>query len=257
MVSNQRRPSDTELLATQLNRIDLWLQRLGPDNHGFKLAPGSELASDDLLLDPYQGSNAAWTLLSHAVDHLHMLRTAVIEARTLQMFAPYSLLRVALENACAAVWLLAPDAQNERVQRRLQHATGDVRNGERVKQLIGRPGPRTQQEQVDQLKSLAAAAGLDPREATTTPTYLSIVQSVGVEMGDPQLLELLWRMGSGIAHGDIWATLSVPDRVELPSTTPGIANMSVTASWVSLITMTMTAADVIERAWLLFSQRSK
>src|SRR5882672_614915 len=53
------------------------------------------------------------------------------------MYAPFSLVRAALENACAAVWMLQPPRRADRLARRLRFAVTDIRNGEQVNQVIG------------------------------------------------------------------------------------------------------------------------
>jgi hypothetical protein len=45
--------------------------------------------------------------------------------------------RAALENACAAVWMLQPPRRADRLARRLRFAVTDIRNGEQVNQVIG------------------------------------------------------------------------------------------------------------------------
>ncbi|MFF0372600.1 hypothetical protein [Micromonospora sp. NPDC005087] len=76
-------------------------------------------------------SHAAWHSLSHAVDHLNCLRTLLKDAHMMHMYAPYPIPR-GVENACAAVWLLAPDDRAERILRRLRLAALDIRGGPSV-----------------------------------------------------------------------------------------------------------------------------
>ncbi|TDC47630.1 hypothetical protein E1258_28450 [Micromonospora sp. KC207] len=92
-----------------LDKIDPWLKRMDPDGPRERPQERSELSRDNKEANPHQLSQAAWHSLSHAVDHLHCLRTLLRDAHTMHMYAPYSLARATLENASAAVWLLAPD----------------------------------------------------------------------------------------------------------------------------------------------------
>ena len=77
------------------------------------------------------------------MDHLSCLRALLRDAKVIHMYAPFSLVRAALENACAAVWMLQPPRRADRLARRLRFAVTDIHNGEQVKQVIGQPGPRS------------------------------------------------------------------------------------------------------------------
>jgi hypothetical protein len=101
-MEDQEKPIFARLIE-MLERIDPWIQRLDPDGPRHSPSPGSPLLSDDRRTHPYETSYAAWHALSHAVDHLHMLRSVLRDARTIHMYAPFSLLRGAIENGSAAV----------------------------------------------------------------------------------------------------------------------------------------------------------
>jgi hypothetical protein len=83
----------------------------------------------------------------------------VRDAGGINMYAPYSLVRSALENASAAVWMLSPPGRLDRLTRRLRFAAADIRNGEDAKRLTGRVGPRTEDERMDQVRNIARAQG--------------------------------------------------------------------------------------------------
>jgi hypothetical protein len=63
-------------------------------------APGSSLCGDDKKADPFRLSHVAWHSLSNAVDHLGCLRALLGDAKVIHMYAPFTLVRAALENAC-------------------------------------------------------------------------------------------------------------------------------------------------------------
>lgn len=82
-------------LGREFFKVDKWLDRTGspappPD-------PNSPLAADDAALDPYQLSHAAWAALSTAVDHMRALRSLIADAHVVHLYAPFTLLRAALE----------------------------------------------------------------------------------------------------------------------------------------------------------------
>src|SRR5258708_22160694 len=140
-----------ELLRV-LAEVDRWTSRIGSDVAPPGPQSGSALIGDDRHMHPHQLSHAAWSSLSHAVDHLHCLRSLLQDAHVIHMFAPYSLVRGALENASAAVWMLHPSSRIERVGRRLRLATTDIRHSEAAKQLVGQVGPRSKDERMAEVK---------------------------------------------------------------------------------------------------------
>jgi hypothetical protein len=108
-VNDKDRPDYAELLRL-LGLVDGWAARIDPDAGRPQPPPGSALRGDDLRTHPYELSHAAWHSLSHAVDHLNCLQTLLKDAGLIHIFAPYSLVRSALENASAAVWMLTRQA---------------------------------------------------------------------------------------------------------------------------------------------------
>ncbi|WP_430781230.1 hypothetical protein [Actinoplanes sp. G11-F43] len=207
---------------------------------------------------PYENSHAVWNALSHGVDHLHALRSQVREGRAIHNYAPYTLLRTAIENSAAAVWLLAPSSRPERITRRLRYASTDIKGGEEVKRLIGHEGPRSEAERFAEIRALAAAAGVNEDRAAAPIGFRSIVEAAGeeTEFGG-QLTRLFWHMGSGIAHGDLWATISVPDAVELAGTPAGMRHLRIEAGMTGLFIMTLAAMTLTTKGWNLYDLRGR
>ncbi|MEU4781039.1 hypothetical protein [Micromonospora sp. NPDC023633] len=240
----------------QLDRIDPWLKRLDPDGPRERPQERSTLSRDNKETDPHQLSQAAWHALSHAVDHLHCLRTLLKDAQVMHMYAPYSLARAALENASAAVWLLAPDDRAERILRRLRFAALDIRGSESAMKLLGATGPKTEAERRDELKAIAKRRGVDEREAVKHVSYAEIVQAAGDAMpsGNKPYL-LTWKICSAIAHGDLWATLNVVSLEELPGAPPDLAHLKVTANVGTLSSAVRYAVRMTATGWRLFDER--
>ncbi len=177
-VEERDRPHYLQLLR-QLGVLDGWLARIDPTASRPEPQRGSPLRADDDMLDPYHLSHAAWHSLSHAVDHLHCLRSLLQDARVIHMYAPYSLVRAALENACAAVWMLQPPRRADRLERRLRFAVTDIRSGEETKRLIGQTGPRSEQDRMDQLRDIARRAGVAESALKRGALYSEIVKTAG------------------------------------------------------------------------------
>ena len=203
------RPAN-DLLMWELRRVGLWAQRLDGNGTGFTVTHGTDLHTDDAALGDHALSHAAWSALSHAVDHLHALRTLLEVAGVSHSFAPYTLLRAAIENSAMAVWLLTPDMSTERITRRLQQAADDIRASEDVKELIQQTGPRSREERLDDLRTIARSQGIDVKAALKAPGFRLIVRTAGEEVeSGGTLAQAMWHVGSGTSHGDLWATLSV------------------------------------------------
>lgn len=239
-----------------LDKIDPWLKRMDPDGPHERPQERSELSRDNKETNPYQLSQAAWHSLAHAVDHLHCLRTLLRDAQRMHMYAPYSLARAALENASAAVWLLAPDDRAERILRRLRFAALDVRSGEAAKKLLGAAGPRTEAERLDDFRAIAKRRGLVESAAVKRVSYAEIVEVAGAGMrSGSKPFVFIWRMCSAIAHGDFWATMNVTKVEELPGAPPGIAHLKITANAKTLFFAVFFAVAMTEAGWSLLDQR--
>ena len=240
-----------------LSETGTWAARTNADAARLRPAPGSKLFMDDEQAHPYELSHAAWHLLSNAVDHLGCLQALLGDAQIIHMFAPFTLVRGALENACGAVWLLRPDQGKDRLARRLRLALADVRNGEQVKQLTGQPGPRSQQERINQIHDIASLAGLGTEALKGNAAYSEIVKAVDAGMPGSLIL-VAWKVGSGFAHGDWWTTLSGSRRTLIPGATQeGVGTFKIEANLSLLMQMTTLAVDVTRRGWQLHDERCR
>ncbi|MEU7677173.1 hypothetical protein AB0C42_20460 [Micromonospora taraxaci] len=240
-----------------LDKIEPWLKRMDPDGPHERPRERSQMRRDDKETHPYQLSQAAWHSLSHAVDHLHCLRTLLKDARMMHMYAPYTLARAALENGSAAVWLLAEDDRAERILRRLRFAALDIRGGEAMKKLVGATGPRSETERLNDIRSIAKRRGVSEVAAVKAPSYAEIVKTAGDTMASGQkVFQICWRMCSAIAHGDFWATLNVVNRTELPGAPAGFAHMKITANVQSLFFVVFFAVEMTAAGWRLYDAQS-
>lgn len=248
-------------LVRVLQDVGPWAARISADENGAQPAPGSSLHGDDDRAHPYQLSHAAWHSLSHAVDHLGCLRTLAGDAKMIHMFAPFTLVRGALENACAAVWLLEPPLRADRLTRRLRLATDDIHNGEQAKALMGQQGPRTEAERHAGVAAIATMSGLDQAAAKRKASYSEIIRAVDKADKADQAgskYEVTWKLCSAYAHGDFWATLGASQRTEMKdSGQPGIGTFRIEANLRLLAHVTADAVRVTEWGWRLYDQRSQ
>lgn len=256
---DQREQQLFNQLLQNLDRIDPWLARMDPDQAGKpQIWPNSAMAGDNKKTDPYQTSHIVWHAISHAVDCLHMLRSVFRDASALHMYAPFLLIRGAMENSSAAVWMLAPGSRPERVLRRLRFAALDIHGGEKMKRLIGYVGPRSEQQRNDQVQDLARRAGVDERKALKRPSYTEIVAAAGAHTGVTEKnAQMVWGMCSAVAHGDFWSTPTVVGYEEIPGAPEGIKHLHVSADVQKLFLCVWYAVEMADAAWKLYDERSR
>ena len=239
-----------------LGEAEAWAARTSADAARLRPAPGSSLRGDDDQAFPYALSHAVWDALDHAVDHLTCLQALLRDARVIHRFAPYALVRGALENACAAVWMLEPPRRADRLARRLRLAIDDVRNGEQARQLTGQQGPRTRKDRLDDIAAIATRAGLEEEALKNRVSYTEIVKAVDASGVPGSLIEFSWKICSGLTHGDSWAAWSASRMTQMPSPVQdGVATLKMEASLSLLMQMTTLAVRLTGRGWQLHDQR--
>jgi hypothetical protein len=239
-------------LVLSLSALDPWLARMDLRALIARPSVGSAMASDDQRLNPYQISHAAWSSLSHAVDHLECMRALVRDVRVIHRYAPYTLLRAGLENACCAVWMLQPSSRRERITRRLRLAVNDIEQGEAAREITKQKGPRTKGERLQQVSEIARLHGVD---ASPRPVgYGRIVESVG---DADKVVLLAWKTCSGQAHGDLWSQVAGARMTELPGASVDIGSFAVTANVGLLEQMTAITLAMITQGWTLYDQRCR
>jgi hypothetical protein len=239
-----------------LSEAEAWAARTNVDTARLRPARGSTMQGDDNQAQPYHLSHAAWHLLSNAVDHLGCLRALVGDAKVIHMYAPFSLVRGALESACGAVWLLQPPQRNERLGRRFRLAIADIRNGEQARKLTGRPGPRTAQERIDQIYAIARRAGIEDRELKAGAGFSGIIKTVDQSGPANGVIEASWRLCSGFAHGDWWTTLSGSRRTLITRVAgEDVGTLKIEANLGLLMQVTALAIRQTGYGWQLYDQR--
>ncbi len=208
-------------LVDLLNEAEAWSET-GPLAD---VQAGSRLHEDDLLTAPYQLSHRVMLFIGGALDHLRTLRTLIVEAHAMPMAAGFTLVRVAIENAAAALWLLEDDDQLTRVQRRLQLAAADVRDDQTAMQALGADDPAEFSARRTRLAQVAEEAGVTKSQVLGKPaSWMTIVSAAGHlckdGVDDQEGLVWFWRLCSGYAHGSSWAYLRGSELEEVGDVDP-------------------------------------
>lgn len=240
-------------LERLFGRIDQWQADAG---RSLSVQPGSPFAGDDKASHPFEVSHAALYSITVAVDHLHSLRMLVQEAKSLHLFAPYTLTRAAIEAAGTAVWLAAPRRRDERIRRRLTLLTRNARDTDSVTVLVGQPSKL--QDQNKRIKEIAGRRpNLDPDGIVGTPPGMeSIVRDGGAECAVGAYGALVaWKVCSGITHGRMWAGINLSDRQEL-TRVGDVAGVHMTATAGNVALMTGVSVAFTAEARRLFTLRA-
>lgn len=187
------------------SEIDRWRAKFATPRLPYD---GSPLARDDAIWPQYSLSTAAWTSMASAFDHLDLIRLT-IESRRLFPTAQFSVLRGSLVAASQAVWLLAPEEPDIRVERGLQVATEHYVHMRRWATeahaggvIFSRTAASIDQQIESMNANLAAIKSLSPRLPRLSLTE-SVIPEAAVAAFDESLRSQAmhwWRTFGGDAH---------------------------------------------------------
>jgi len=245
-------------------RIDSLVSRWeGDDLDDHNARPGSPLAGDDRWTKPYHCSHAAWLSLAHALDNLAAIRSAIVTQAgddvqvVTRPYAVYPLIRAAVENACASLWLLGPDSRSGRVTRRLRQVVTDAGNRDRAIREADPNATAILADQEDRVRQVAEKFELDSVTCTRPVRYREIVREAHTVINmDPGNGEAIWRLLSGLTHGDSWASHTMTDRDEVMVTADDdVFTVRATSSVTNVVNFVGIATNLTTKSMALFDQR--
>jgi hypothetical protein len=238
-----------------LSEIDPWAARTNAGASRLRPDPQSPLGADDAVTHPYDLSHVVWRHLSNAVDHLSCMRAVLGGAKVIHMYAPFTLVRGALENACAVLWLLQPASRRERLIRRFRLAVTDIRHEYQAGVLMGHASQREEQRPIAEVVAIAGRAGIGEATVRKGVSYSEIVTEVDKDSPDSLVL-VSWKTCSGFAHGDWWTTKNASRRTRIPGPElDGIGTFKIEANLSLLKNMTALAVAQTRRGWQVHDRR--
>jgi hypothetical protein len=244
-------------LLDVLRETEDWAARISADADRVRAAADSPLAGDDAQTHPYDLSHAVWRHLSNSVDHLSCMHAVLGKANIVPMYAPFTLVRGALENACAAVWLLQPASRRERLIRRFRLAVTDIHHEYQAGELMAQAEPHAKQKPIAEVIAIAERAGIGGSAVRKTVSYTEIVTAVDKDLPGGAIL-VSWKTCSGFAHGDWWTTKSASSRTQIPGPDlEGIGTFKIEANLSLLQQMTWLAVAQTRRGWDLHDRQSR
>jgi hypothetical protein len=259
------RESDISEQAAGRRMIDL-ARQIDAWHAGMEVAqtappPGSPLAADDRVCAPFHVSHAVWMALSHAVDNLHAFRTLTLTGGpndfrlSTRPYGAYPNLRATVENASVALWLLGPASRNERVLRRLRWALDNARNRDRL--ATDMPSvARTYADTEASVNTVATSRGIALSACKAPPRFNEIVRDAGpLAHFEPSGAVAIWRVLSGMTHGDVWATFSVAEKERLFQMSDGVQALHLTTSVDVVVTLCEVGVVFVGSTLDLLSRR--
>lgn len=209
---------------------------------------GSSLAGDDARSAPYQVSHAVRALLLFGIDHLHAVKTLVVDHRTLNVTAPFTLVRGALENLSIAYWILHPSLRNDRITHTLRWHAQNYSDSHKALAAASLPNHIDANTKIQKLVAVASAQQI-PWTASTREEKgfgsTEIVRYAGLNGVKSKNTLFYWQMCSGFAHGRQWAVLGASDTTSEPTSDPTVQHVGISADPQKVL-------QVSRGAWQLF-----
>jgi hypothetical protein len=120
--------------------------------------------------------------------------------------------RATIENAATVVYVLGPINRNERLTRQIGYRSRTVVTSTKVSESLASGRPSEVERRIANLATTFAARGLDPDQIKKPIGYGTILGDAA-EFSDktPGQAKAMWRMLSGLTHGEQWAGLAITD----------------------------------------------
>lgn len=232
--------------------IEAVMDRL-QDPSEFQVSPRSVLGDDDMATAPYQLSHSARWCLKSGVDHLHALKTLIVDARVLHSSASYGLARGALENIGAGFWILHSDDPAIRIAHSLRWWAKNFKDQELATKTI--PSRTPLAVKLDRIEALGRATSCDLAMIRKRYTSSEVLEYVDTN-STASRPHLIWQICSGFAHGRPWADLLMNEMEQRPTEASGISLARFTADHTRLLTVAMPAMHLLEDLLRLYRDRS-
>lgn len=224
------------------------------EQNSYAIEPGSDIAADHLRLPDLRLVDSVNRSLHHSLDNLWALNV-LLQKDGPQHFAPYTLVRAALETAATAVWLLEPNSPEERITRRIHLEIDDAAEAKKVANAAGRDGDVEWHRRRNDLRDVLERAGLPLPAENRRLTYVSIVQDIDEAAGTPLSTEVAWRICSGMAHGKLYAFQALAIEASRRQIDDGLIEADYTPSWHNLAVVLGITVKTLRRADLLYELR--
>lgn len=244
-----------ELWAKFAADVDRMMARVN-DATDFAVSQGSSLAGDDRASDPYQVSHAAHMCIVAGVDHLHAMKSLLIDLNVLHSAAPFTIVRGALEIFASAFWILHPADRSTRVERVLRWNAKNFRDQHPALQSVSLSDVAQRDAKYARLAQIASRRGIPEKSITAGYQSTEAVQYADTNARTAKPL-FPWRMCSGYAHGRPWVYLGMADEDMFQETDePGVLKAQVTTDPAKLLYPSLHAQWLMNDLVDLVEQRA-
>jgi hypothetical protein len=223
------------------------------------VAERSVLWLDDQLTRPYQTSHAVNYLILTAVDHLHCLKTVMQESESQHIFAPFTLIRSAIETASTALWLLNPTDRKTRITRSLRLEANNITMLGRAYDTMGVNTAETTTMRLQLLRAAIEKSKVDKDVVMGGyPAVQTIIAAATKEAGLSHWIFAAWQLSSGSAHGKTWAGAHTSTFTENEtSSSDAVLSGVLTSDEINISSVLFAALAVVNRALALQARRAK
>lgn len=225
---------------------------------------GSAMYGDDRATYPLPTSSYVRYLLMAGADNIAALRSMTVSEETetnldltLHPFAPYTLLRNALESAGTALWIIAPARRKERVLRTAKLEYADANLSKAALSSLGATDQETYDRRIKLVEDMIRPYPEIAWKDVTTYGVTGLLREIGELPSLTQVRPLAkWQICSGMAHGKRWAGLLLSDMEAVGEpTTVGDGTFLLTGSYKHLLLLTHNAVAMQAEAMRLLRER--
>lgn len=234
--------------------IEVVMARIENPNE-FVVQPSSQLAEDDIASSPYQVSHCARWCLNSGVDHLHALKSLIIDTG-LHSSAPYSLVRGALETLAAGFWLLHPPEPNMRIERGLRWWAKNFKDQDSATRGRNLASYKPLEPKLQTLINIAQAAQCDVTRIRDGFTSTAALQYAN-EHSSAKNPHLVWQVCSGFAHGRPWASLAMNEIRTRSTSDDGVSLVRLTTDHRRILAVTLPTCHLLTDLLRLYQDRSQ
>lgn len=223
------------------------------------VTPGSSLAGDRAAATYNPVPNQVISSLATALDHLHGLQVSVESSGgAILAMSSFTLIRSAFESAGTGLWILLPESRDERLLRSMRFTRENRRQLHVVMDELDHDDPKFEVVKARLEEQLAARPGIAGKSLATVDSVTDRLKTIAPIL--PKLIYpplTLWRMASGIAHGNQSMMVAVLEQEQITPGESGSADYRVTSSYMSIAMFYHAALDMIEALIDLYDERNR
>lgn len=265
------------LLDAVRSRVRVWRARYLSERDDL-VEPGSSLAADNRLTDPYLISQLAYNYLGVGTDCLHVLLAAAVTdsedgtpSITTHPHGLFPNLRTGLDVACAAAWLLGEPDRRLRVRARIilhvrEMAKEAAAHDAMVADMTARNMASRISPEATAAKQHADAWGAQRAGELNLPrmhpkqwpeTGSIVTRGADLAGFGGTHASLLWRSLSGATHGAWWATSLLGKDIVRDVPEGPTVEARLTLSVTVLTALMWDVTHILDYGWATFDRRRK